>query len=187
MARPKVEVDKRELQKVINELESKQEFANPSFLWKAVEETEWAKEMKPHALKASTVYLRVKEYGIVYKTKPGKRGRSGGIRVPGQEIKRVPRKEKMKKYDKNYNKMILELPMFCRQRYAPVVERARAGSLKAAIKLKCLDCSNYQPVEIKLCTIPSCPLYAHRPFKQTNETGSADVSTTLDEDTQEEN
>ena len=32
----------------------------------------------------------------------------------------------------------------------------------AAIRAKCLDCSNNQPREILLCTIPSCALYPFR-------------------------
>jgi len=31
-----------------------------------------------------------------------------------------------------------------------------------AIKLRCLDCSAYSPNEVKLCVIPSCPLYPYR-------------------------
>jgi hypothetical protein len=31
-----------------------------------------------------------------------------------------------------------------------------------AIRLKCLDCSNNQPLEVKNCTITDCPLYYYR-------------------------
>jgi hypothetical protein len=31
-----------------------------------------------------------------------------------------------------------------------------------AIRLKCLDCSNNQPLEVKNCTITDCPLYCYR-------------------------
>lgn len=38
-----------------------------------------------------------------------------------------------------------------------------------AIRAKCLDCCCYQPKEVRLCTIPECPLYpyrmGHRPKK----------------------
>ena len=30
------------------------------------------------------------------------------------------------------------------------------------IRLKCMDCSNYQLKEIRLCTVIKCPLYAYR-------------------------
>ncbi|MFA5391063.1 MAG: hypothetical protein WC331_06545 [Candidatus Omnitrophota bacterium] len=32
-----------------------------------------------------------------------------------------------------------------------------------AIRAKCLDCSCFQPKEVKLCTIPECALF---PFRQ---------------------
>ena len=31
-----------------------------------------------------------------------------------------------------------------------------------AIRLKCVDCTNYQQAEIPLCTIYHCPLYPYR-------------------------
>ena len=38
-----------------------------------------------------------------------------------------------------------------------------------AIRLKCLDCTCNQPLEVRLCTAENCPLYAfrtgHRPQK----------------------
>jgi len=34
-----------------------------------------------------------------------------------------------------------------------------------AIKAGCLDCSNYQPNEIRLCPCNECPVYRHRPYQ----------------------
>ena len=31
-----------------------------------------------------------------------------------------------------------------------------------SIRAKCLDCSEYQPKEIRLCTVISCALYPYR-------------------------
>ncbi|MBU0634464.1 MAG: hypothetical protein KKA52_05305 [Candidatus Omnitrophica bacterium] len=31
-----------------------------------------------------------------------------------------------------------------------------------AVRAKCLDCSGFQPKEVKLCTIEVCPLYLYR-------------------------
>jgi len=31
-----------------------------------------------------------------------------------------------------------------------------------AIRKKCLDCSGYQPKEVRLCPIKDCPLYRYR-------------------------
>jgi len=35
-----------------------------------------------------------------------------------------------------------------------------------AIKLKCLDCTNYQREEITNCTIKKCALFKFRPYKK---------------------
>lgn len=168
MAKQKLELNKKKFQAIVDELETAQTFTNPSALWTAVEGTEWAKNLQPRPLTAAVAYMRAKEMGIVIKTLSGKRGRSKGDVIP-RGGPRVPRKEKLKRYAKNFERTRLELPMYCRQQYTPVVERAASGSLKAAVKLKCLDCSNYQPVEIRLCQCFSCPLYAYRPFKTPEE------------------
>lgn len=31
-----------------------------------------------------------------------------------------------------------------------------------AIRQKCLDCSNYQPKEVRLCPVLECPLWRYR-------------------------
>jgi len=40
-----------------------------------------------------------------------------------------------------------------------------------AIRLKCLDCSNNQPLEIKECPIKECPLYRYRLGKNPSRKG----------------
>jgi hypothetical protein len=55
------------------------------------------------------------------------------------------------------------------ERFLPLVAQAEKGSLRAAIKLKCLDCSNYQPSEIKECVITVCSLFPHRPYQRSLE------------------
>lgn len=35
-----------------------------------------------------------------------------------------------------------------------------------AIRAKCLDCSCYQPKEVRLCTVTKCPLYPYRMGKR---------------------
>ncbi len=40
-----------------------------------------------------------------------------------------------------------------------------------AIRAKCLDCSCYQPKEIRNCHIIDCPLYAYRMGKNPNRSG----------------
>ena len=35
-----------------------------------------------------------------------------------------------------------------------------------AIRAKCMDCSNYQPKEVRFCTVPDCALYPYRMGKR---------------------
>jgi len=160
MARTKLEINKDEFQKVVNELESNQTFENPSMLWKAVEASDWGKGLKPRALTAAVAYVRAKELGIIYKTQPGKRG--PGV-FPGGVPRgvRVPRSTKMKAFANSFERMRKETP----ERFIPMVNKAEKGSAKACIKLKCLECANWQPAEVKHCHIISCPLFPLRPFQ----------------------
>ena len=43
-------------------------------------------------------------------------------------------------------------------------ERTREVRLSPmkAIRFKCLDCTNWQPKEVKLCKVPDCPLFPYR-------------------------
>jgi hypothetical protein len=103
--------------------------------------------------------LRAKELGIVPKTVAGKRG--GGL---GLKREKTPRSVKISKFAIVFDNMTMlnnEAPS--------TVSRAKGGSLKAAIKLKCLECCNGERTEIKDCQCGSginpCPLYPFRPFQ----------------------
>jgi hypothetical protein len=39
-------------------------------------------------------------------------------------------------------------------------------SLRMSINAKCYDCSNSQTIEIKHCTVKSCPLWLVRPYQE---------------------
>ncbi len=54
------------------------------------------------------------------------------------------------------------IPSFYRGNY----EKAMRGQSKAAaVKAKCLDCCNWQRVEIQYCPCDTCPLWPYRPYK----------------------
>ncbi len=161
MARTKLEINKGEFQKVVTDLEAAQTFENPSALWKAVEQSDWGKNMQPRPLTAAVAYQRAKELGIVYKTQPGKRGNPGGLGGGGVPRNRTPRSAKMKAFAETFKRLKLETP----KRFLPIVQKAQKGSAKACIKLKCLECSNWDSKEVKLCNITNCPLYPIRPFQ----------------------
>jgi hypothetical protein len=42
-------------------------------------------------------------------------------------------------------------------------------SLTTLVKLKCLDCSCWQRVEVRECTCTACPLHAVRPYQHAGE------------------
>jgi hypothetical protein len=71
----------------------------------------------------------------------------------------------MARYQGTYDELAREVP----EGYQDLVAKARGGSLKAATALKCLDCSCWQPNEVRQCVVTSCPLYPHRPDKPTEE------------------
>lgn len=159
MAKAKLEIDKVAFQKVVTDLEAATTFDSPSALWKAVENSEWAKALQPRPLTAAVAYARAKELGIVYKTQPGKPGGKNGL--SGGNPNRTSRGTKMKAFAETFKRLKLETP----KRFLPIVQKAQKGSAKACIKLKCLECSNWDSKEVKLCNIINCPLYPIRPFQ----------------------
>ena len=158
--RKKLELNKNELQKIITQLEAKQTFANLSELFGAVENTEWAKTMEPRPLKAPVVYQRVKELGIICKTLPGKRGNPnlGKPNVNGEVVVKRSRAEKLIGFNKSFAQMREEMP----KEYHSLIVRAQAGSLKSAVRLKCIECSGYVKGEVNKCNVVACALYPFR-------------------------
>jgi hypothetical protein len=47
----------------------------------------------------------------------------------------------------------------------PLVDKVEQGSMAAAVKLMCLECSSWVKAEIRDCVIHQCPLYPFRPFQ----------------------
>jgi hypothetical protein len=162
----KLEIDRDEFQRVVTDLESGHTFPNPTALWKALEATDWAKMQQPRPLTASVANTRAKELGIQFKTAPAKKGLGGlteeqRAAMQAARKNRKPRAEKMKAFASTFAEMRKRVP----ERFLPAVDQAEKGSLRAAIKLTCLECTAYQPGEIKLCTITACALFPHRPYQ----------------------
>lgn len=164
MAKTKLEINKNELQKLVTELEAKQVFANPSHLWKAVEASDWAKGLQPRPLTASVAYARAKELGIIFKTIPGKKGGGNPNLGSAPRGPRVPRSQKMKKFSKTFSLMRKEVP----EQYQYLIEKVEKGSMKAALKMKCLDCSAWDMSEVRNCVCTGCPLFPYRPGANKN-------------------
>jgi len=59
--------------------------------------------------------------------------------------------------------LIRSLPRYTQTLLAKkVMGKLRKGE---ALKLKCLDCSNYQIDEIRFCPVTQCPLHDLRPYQ----------------------
>ncbi len=110
------------------------------------------------------VYQRVKQWNIPLKTAAGKKGRVAGVKVECKQREGIP----------SSNKGIVALlgqiktdaPPEMRGRLNDLVTRMQKGSLKAAIKLNCLSCANFQREEVKHCECFECPMHSLRPYKK---------------------
>lgn len=150
MARERLSPDKAEFQKVINDLEAAQTFSCLSELWDAVAETEWARTRHCRPLTNQVAAIRAKELGLTWKTVAG---RKEDRHVPRGPVVIAPAA---------VQQVIAMMP---EKPTESVVAKIAKGSLRMAIKLKCLDCSNFQKKEVKNCPVTSCPLWAVRPFQ----------------------
>lgn len=148
MGRASIVIDKAELEKEISLAESANTFENQSRLLEYICNTPWADGLKdslgrPKKPLPTTIYQRIKEFGIVVKTPAGKRGGSTGPKVRGKRFKG----------DKSI--LVKYVPV----EFKPLAEKVAGGSLKAAVKLKCLDCCCWQMAEVRKCSMVNCPLY----------------------------
>lgn len=150
-------LDKAEFQRAVTDLETSQTFPNRTLLWKSVEESAWAKALLPRPLTAQVALLKADEMQILIQTPKGKRGRSKG---DGPVLGGGRKK-------KSFSLPMLEsgVPVEERAGLEKTLQRAANGSLKARIKLNCLNCTNWQKKEVSLCETRNCPLWDVRPYK----------------------
>lgn len=152
--RKKIEVDREELQKAITQVEATQELTNRTALWNAVAQTEYAKNI---SLSPQTAMLRAEQFQLNISTPKGLRGRAPGSGP-------VPRRPKSQRV--SLEVVTLQKKNFFDESLHPIVDKAASGSMKAAIKLKCIDCCAGSKLEVALCTITTCPLWGFRPYKR---------------------
>jgi len=159
--RKPIVINAHELQEQINQLEAERTFANRSELWAAIELTPWALAQQPRPLKGQVAMLKAKEYNLNIKTAVGKRGREKGCGpIPGGGRK------KRKMNEESLLLLKTGIPKENREKLEKVMAKVEGGSMKAAIKLKCLDCCNWVPSEISACEIKGCSLWNFRPYKK---------------------
>ena len=155
--RKPIEINKVEFQACVSEIEGKNTFSNRTELWEAVEASDWAKTREPRPLTSQVALLKAEELGLEIKTVKGKRGKTKGcgpVSVGGRK----------KKVFSPVN-IRSGIPLDMRASLEKAVQRAANGSLKARIKLMCMDCTNWQKKEIALCENIQCPMHDVRPYK----------------------
>lgn len=143
---------KEELQHAIDEVEANGPLKNRASLWIAVCNTEWSRNLKPRRLTTQVAYLRFKELGATCKTPPGKKGFTTNCKVV--KNKKLPSQDIVDAISSESSTTL-----------EGTTAKFKRGSLKAAIKLKCLDCSCQQRKEITNCPIKRCPLWHVRPYQ----------------------
>lgn len=179
MARKKLEVNKVTLQRAVEKAEENGSLSKLSELYEKVAENY---NLSQHEnITSSIVGLRIKEYKIETKTKPGKRGREKMTdkQKAAMQQNRTSKAEKFSNSPvalKILNNMRKDVP----ERFQSVVEKVTEGSRTAAVKLKCLECSGYQTPEVRHCTAIQCPLWLFRPYQ-----GKINKIEELEEDQQE--
>jgi hypothetical protein len=163
-----------ELQDAVAALEAAQVFPHRAALWEALAQTPWA---RGRGLTAAALKARARKLAVRVGTpKAGHRFRSGqdpqGIgtgtsaAAPGPSAgpgEGTPRGSAEDRRRRRFSLPVLraEAPA----RFHHLVDRAEGGSLRASIDLKCLDCSAWQPAEVRQCPVTDCPLYPVRPYR----------------------
>jgi hypothetical protein len=161
MSRRTIPIDKTKLCGIIQELENTQTFLNRSSLFQSVVST-YNKDNSDSLLTVPVLYLRLKEWGTPLKTPKGKKGRQKGEII--NPVGRITRNEKFSQNGTTKTalaKMLKVLP----ERFLPVGKKVIRGSLTAAVRLKCLDCSDYETTEVRKCECYECSLWAFRPYQ----------------------
>lgn len=158
MAKLPIQIDKVELETCIQQLETTNAYTSRGQLWEAVALTEWAKTRVPRPLSAQVAMIKAKEFGIPIKTQRGEKGQG----LIGTKI-RTPRGRKV-------SLIILEgiqatIPSTKKGQYEKTLKKLGNGSLVAAVKMKCLECSNFEKKEIAACPVSRCALYPFRPYQ----------------------
>jgi hypothetical protein len=98
-----------------------------------------------------------------FTSEEAKRAQAAGL----EPRKRAPtRKQKMAAYAQTFARQMAEYSRHPHKRIGlPLVDKVEQGSMAAAVKLVCLDCSGWVKPEIRDCVIIECPLYPFRPYQ----------------------
>jgi hypothetical protein len=158
MPRPAIEVNEAKLKQLIGDCESKKQYTTRSELWQDV--------ALAYGASPAWVYQVVERLNIEVKTPKGKKGRQKGTKVAsGVKVSRGVKFERSPIIKHSLLQIEAVIKQEQKGRFMPIFERMKAGSMKAAVTLKCLDCSSFQTLEIKHCPCENCPLHPFRPYQ----------------------
>jgi hypothetical protein len=103
--------------------------------------------------------------------------RQKGTLAAREARKKAPsRREKMARYAQTFARQRAEYQRHPHKRIGlPLVDKVEQGSMAAAVKLMCLDCSGWVKPEIRDCVITSCPLYPFRPYQDIRQRNPNDL------------
>lgn len=179
MARTAVKVDRVKLVAAINEAEKNGPCLTRSKLYdRATRAYNSSVSDTSLEITPSIVMLRIKEFNLTVKTPIGQRGRQAGVKMTDEHKAALAagRQNRVKggrkaKFEKNpeIKAALVDLKEKTPESYVSLVEKIAAGSMRAAVRLNCLQCSNYQRVEIKECNCTGCPMFAFRPYQDSVE------------------
>lgn len=166
-----ISVNRPELVKAIAKAEKYGPLPNLNCLWMkaaGIYNQEFAIPGELNVITFSVVCLRTKEWSIPHLTLAGKKGRVGGFPTLNRG-QRIPRREK---FQKNPEAMsaFADMKSKAPTGYVELANRiATTGSKSLALKMVCLQCTNYQRAEIRDCNITHCVLWNFRPFQKGND------------------
>lgn len=168
MARPTINFDKAVLVKAIQLAEEGASFNSRDAMFaKAIDQYKSLGGVEADKLTKILVYQRVKQWGLELKTVAGRKGRALGTKVERKPrvVTMTPTKQMSFAAVRSSIKSA-RLPAAAETRLNTLVSKVEKGSLKAAIKLNCLSCANFQREEVANCECYECPLFSLRPFQK---------------------
>lgn len=165
----RITVEQDKLVKVINDLENQKTYSSLIQLQNDVVNSEYGRQI---GITAPNVYNYIKKWNIQIKTKAGRgtdslsrlRNSSNVVRVTrGEKIQQDPQGQTWIQAVRNHFKFLCGNKL---GRFQKSLTKLEAGSLKAAVGLKCVECCGGDTIEIRECVCMDCPLYYFRPYKQ---------------------
>lgn len=151
MGRKPLDIKPQTLQDAINSAEANGALANLSVLWNTVGTN--------LGISSTSIKNLVEKNNLTYQTKAGAKGRVAGQGMPAA----TNRVSRAVKYGTTAGRKHINAVRQAIPGRDKLVDRLAKGSMKAAIRLMCIDCTCGMVGEITNCPIISCPLWNFRP------------------------